>query len=271
MPFTFSEGIEYFYFDGLHAAGLSHGIFTRRGGVSPEPWGSLNAGSMVGDSPDRVAENLRRACRALSRDPGGLRLVRQVHGNDVFVASGAAGEPVSFAERLRPETMPGADAIITDSPAVTPAMRFADCVPILLYDPVAGAAGIAHAGWRGTLLDVAGRTLAVMRQQFGTDPADVVAGIGPCICAGHYEVGPEVVAEVEKIFGEGSDEVIVSDDGRTFFDLKAANRMLLAAAGVASVEVADSCTVEEPARWFSHRGESGKTGRFAVLAGLSGG
>jgi len=271
MPFSDSAGIQYFYFSRLREAGLTHGIFTRRGGVSPEPWGSLNAGSLVGDAPERVAENLERACRALGRASSGLRFVRQVHGNDVLVVAGGSDDWGTVTDRLQPSAMPEADAIVTSSPALTPAMRFADCVPILLFDPVAGATGIAHAGWRGTLLNVAGSAVAAMSRAFGTDPADVLAGIGPSICPQHYEVGPEVVAEVEKVFAGDVSPVIRSGNGRSHLDLWSANRLLLQAAGVEAIELARECTAEQLKRWYSHRGEDGVTGRFAAMVGLADG
>jgi len=268
MPFTDHEGVQYFYFNGLREAGLVHGIFTRRGGVSPAPWGSLNAGSLVGDQPERVAENLARACRALGRDSAGLHLVRQVHGCDVHVAAGG-GAGTGIADRLQPEALPEADAILTASPDVTLAMRFADCVPIVLYDPVSRAAGIAHAGWRGTLLNAAGKAVAVMNQAFGADPHDVIAGIGPSICPAHYEIGPEVVRAAAAVFDGDLDRVIRSEGSRTFFDLWTANRLLLRSAGVRTVETSGECTAERPERWYSHRGEGGRTGRFAAVAGLN--
>jgi YfiH family protein len=271
MPFLQSAGTEYFSFDRLREAGLVHGIFTRRGGVSPEPWGSLNAGSLVGDAEVRVLENLSRACRALDRTPETLRLVRQVHGGEVHIARRAAGPAANgmLAERLRLADLPEADALVTASDDLTLAMRFADCVPILFYDPEKRATGIAHAGWRGPLLDVAGRTVAAMRREFGTEPADLMAGIGPSICAEHYEVGPEVAEEAAKAFAADEAKVIRTEDGRRYFDLWAANRLLLEKAGVGAVEIAGECTVEDPERWFSHRGEGGRTGRFAVVAGIA--
>jgi hypothetical protein len=271
MPFSESGEIETFYFDRLRESGLAHGIFTRRGGVSPEPWGTLNAGSLVGDAPERVAENLRRACLSLGREPVSLRLVRQVHGNDVqfFPEPNGAVDRRHFTDLLRAAEMPEADALVTASERLTLAMRFADCVPILLYDPVARAVGIAHAGWRGTLLDVAGRTVSEMVRLFGTKPADLLAGIGPSICPDHYEVGPEVVEQVEAVFGTETGRVIRSENGRTSFDLWSANRLLLESAGVRQVDVAGECTVDAPERWYSHRGEGGATGRFAVLAGIA--
>lgn len=273
MPFSESEGLEYFYFERLREAGLAHGVFTRRGGVSPAPWETLNAGSLVGDEPGRVAENLRRVCRALDRDPETLQLVRQVHGSDVYVAAGSAspGGRRTYADRLRIADMPEADVLLTADAGVTLAMRFADCVPILLFDPVIRAAGIAHAGWRGTLVDVAGRTVSAMQQAFGTDPADLLAGIGPSICADHYEIGPDVALQVAQAFGGDASSVIRVDGARTSFDLWTANRLLLQFAGVREVEIAGECTAEQPQRWFSHRGEGGTTGRFAVAAGIAGG
>jgi copper oxidase (laccase) domain-containing protein len=98
----------------------------------------------------------------------------------------------------------------------------------------------------------------------------VVAGIGPSICPDHYEIGPEVAVEVASFFEDDVTAVLRKTGGRTSFDLWAANALLLRKAGVRSVEIAGECTIEQPERWYSHRGEGGRTGRFAVVAGIDG-
>ena len=273
MPFAEHEGLRFFYFESLKDAGLVHGVFTREGGVSPAPWGSLNAGSRVGDAPGRVAENLARAALALGRDPASLVGVRQVHGNETcLVNSSPVAESVDGRltawDHENEAALPAADAVITQNPSTTLMMRFADCVPILLFDPVRRAAGIAHAGWRGTVSRVARSAVRGMEAAFGSAPGDLQAGIGPSICQAHYQVGPEVVSAVRSAFGASAEKILQPSEDRALLDLWESNRLVLEQAGVARIEIARECTVERGDLWYSHRAENGQTGRFAVLAGL---
>lgn len=273
MPFANTRNTTYFYFENLKAAGLVHGIFARHGGVSPAPWSSLNTGSRVGDSPENVGENLARAARALSRAPGTLVGVRQVHGNSVHRVDGLPPPDTyvnQFAAFDSPEaaSLPEADAMVTRNPDATLFMRFADCVPILVFDPAKRVVAMAHAGWRGTVKLVAARTVESMAQHFGSEPAELLAGIGPSICVHHYEVGQDVVDEARSAFGDEADKVVRFSEGRRYFDLREANRIILVNAGVRQVEMSASCTLEAPDLWYSHRGEKGQTGRFAAMAGM---
>jgi YfiH family protein len=147
-------------------------------------------------------------------------------------------------------------------------MRFADCVPLLLYDPHKAVVGIAHAGWLGTVRGASQAAAQTMIQAYGSDPADILAGIGPSIGVDHYEVGPEVVAQVEAAFGGEGRQLIETRGGRTYLDLWAANKIQLARVGVEQVEVAGLCTACHPDDWYSHRLEKGKTGRFGALIAL---
>ncbi len=231
------------------ANALSHAVFTRLGGTSRAPWASLNVGGTVGDDPQAVQDNLQRMYDALELDSE----------RDVVVAN---------------ERVPGrkwlarADGMIPDQPGVPLAMRFADCVPVLFYDPVRHAIGIAHAGWRGTVSQVVVSTLRAMRAAYGTDPTDVQAAIGPSIGPDHYEVGPEVVEAVKTSFGDTTDLIRTSPDNKTYLDLWAANRLALERAGVERIEVAGISTASNTAEFFSHRAEAGRTGRFGAIIAL---
>jgi YfiH family protein len=258
MPFVSRAGVRYLTFD-IFGTEVIHAVFTRHGGVSPRPWASLNLGGTVGDDVQRVAENRQRAFAALGRDPASLYDVWQVHGVNVAVA-----------ETPRPSTAPylQADAIVTDRPALTLMMRFADCAPILFYDPDHRVAAIAHAGWMGTVRDVAGATVAALRARFGTNPAHLLAAIGPSIGPDHYEVGPDVVVQVKQLFGADSAAVLSAHSGRIHLDLWTANRLLLERAGVRQIEVAGLCTACHVNDWYSHRLEKGRTGRFGAVIAL---
>lgn len=258
MPFYDTDtGLRYFRFNLLQD--VPHAVFTRRGGVSPAPWASLNLGGTVGDDPMRVRENRRRALHALGLEETSVYDVWQVHSAQVVVAQAA-----------RPAHMPHvqADAILTGQRGVTLLMRFADCVPILLYDPQRQVVGIVHAGWQGTVRKVVREAVLQMQATFGTQPADLLAAIGPSIGPDHYEVGKDVVEAVEQTFGTDSSALLPRCDGRVFFDLWAANRLLLEQVGVRQIEMAALCTACHTEDWFSHRAEKGRTGRFGALIAL---
>lgn len=258
MPFLTNGEIRYFQFEHL-GEGLIQAIFTRRGGVSPEPWASLNLGSTVGDDLERVRENRRRVLATVGCAPASVYDVWQVHGVNVVIA-----------EAPRPADVPHikADVILTDKPGVTVMMRFADCVPILLHDPVQKVVGIAHAGWMGTVKGAVRFAVEALQQRFGSKLKDIRAGIGPSIGPDHYEVGPEVVEQVRQTFQENSTILLSKDAGRMKFDLWAANRLLLNQAGVNQVELAGLCTACHTEDWYSHRGEKGRTGRFGAIIAL---
>jgi polyphenol oxidase len=259
MPFKSTGEIRYFQFEHL-GEGLSQAVFTRHGGVSPDPWAALNLGSTVGDELQRVQENRRMALASLERDPTSVYDVWQVHGVEVVIAE----TPRSPAEpHLK------ADVILTNKPGLTLMMRFADCVPIMLHDPVRRVAGIAHAGWMGTVRGTVGFAVEAMQKSFGTRAEDIHAAIGPSIGPDHYEVGPEVINQVQLAFQTNASRLLSeSGAGRMKFDLWAANRLLLEQAGVRQIEVAGLCTACHTEDWYSHRGENGRTGRFGAIIAL---
>ena len=258
MPFTQIHGIRYFLFE-IFPRALTQAIFTRRGGVSPAPWDSLNVGGTVGDDEARVRENRTRSFAAVGRSLESAFDVWQVHSADAVLA---------IAPRLPGEPHQKADIMFTDRPGVTLYMRFADCVPVILYDPRKAVVGIAHAGWLGTVRGTSRAAVQTMIQTYGSDPADILAGIGPSIGPDHYDVGPEVVAQIQQTFGGEDVRLIDSRAGRTYLDLWAANKIQLARAGVEHVEVAGLCTACHLDDWYSHRAEKGKTGRFGALIAL---
>jgi YfiH family protein len=158
--------------------------------------------------------------------------------------------------------------ILTDKPEVSLFMRFADCAPILAHDPRKGVVGVAHAGWMGTLRDVAGSMVNAMITNYNSNPADIVACIGPSIGPDHYEIGADVILQVMQKFGDDSEKALRSVNGKIHFDLWKTNRILLEQAGVQNIEVAGICTACHTDDWFSHRAEKGRTGRFGALITL---
>lgn len=239
---------------------LKHGIFTRQGGVSVAPYDSLNLGGTVGDEPEAVRRNHAIMHETLGLDPTRSVTTWLIHGVDVVYVNGPRDDRHWFAK---------ADAMITDRPNTPLVMRFADCTPLYFHDPVRGAIGMAHAGWRGTVHGMAARTVQAMVERFGSHPADIRAGIGPAIGPDHYQVGEEVVEAAHAYFG--SDAPIIRRDpvdGTAYLDLWTANRLDLQRAGVEQVEVAELCTAANIHEFYSHRAENGQTGRFGAVLSL---
>lgn len=250
------NGLRYFQFDSLSA---KHAIFTRHGGTSPNPWDSLNVGGTVGDDLARVRRNRILSFEAMGCAPESIFDVWQVHSADAVCAR--APRPVDESYRQ-------ADIILTDRPEVTLFMRFADCVPIMLHDPRKGVIGLSHAGWMGTLRNVAAATIEAMQKNYGSNPADIIAGIGPSIGPDHYEIGADVILQVMQKFGDESELILKSHNGKIHFNLWETNRMLLERAGVEQIEISGLCTACNTQDWYSHRAEKGRTGRFGALIAL---
>jgi YfiH family protein len=258
MPFAQSDGLRYYQFD-IFPKNILNAVFTRQGGISPEPWTSLNLSISVGDDPARVAENRVHAFNSLGRNPASLHDVWLVHGTDVV-----------FADAPRPLTEPvlKADILFTDNPEVSLFMRFADCVPLLFHDPKKKVIGISHAGWMGTVKGVAEVSIQAMQERYGSNPADVVVGIGPSISVDHYEVGEEVAAQFREKYSDDSEKVLQMRDGKIYLDLWTANALQLQKMGVDQIQISGLCTACGLDDWYSHRAEKGKTGRFGALLAL---
>ena len=246
---------------------LVHGFSARQGGVSPAPFDALNMALHVGDDPARVWENRTRYFAAIGLDAERICTIRQVHGTEIVCA---LRRDAGRGARNYADALADADALITNDSGVPLMLCFADCVPVLLYDPVHHAAGVVHAGWKGTVQRIAAQTVARMGEEFGTEPSDVIAGIGPSIGAGCYTVGAEVAERFRTAFPTHADEIIQEQDGALHLDLWAANRLQLVEVGVAAdnIDSADICTSCDRAFFYSYRAADGRTGRLAAVMEL---
>lgn len=258
MPFQELNELRYFSFD-IFSTAVTQAVFTRRGGVSPAPWHSLNLGGSVGDDPARVVENRIRSFDALGRAHASIHDVWLVHGTDIVYAD--APRPLAQASQR-------ADIILTDNPEVSLFMRFADCVPLLFHDPKKHVIGVAHAGWMGTVKGVAKTTIEGMRSRYGCQPENILVGLGPSIGVDHYEVHEDVILQFREKYGKDAERVIQTRAGKSHLDLWAANEIQLQNAGVEQIQVSGLCTACHLDDWFSHRAEKGKTGRFGALMAL---
>lgn len=259
MTLKQAENLEFFQFDLFAGANLTHGLFTRKGGISPAPWHSLNLGGTTGDRRENVIENRRRIFDCVGRPVESIFDTWQVHG--VHVIFPDAPRPLDGVHEK-------ADIIITDRPELTLFMRFADCVPIMLYDPRKNVIGLVHAGWQGTVKLAARVAVEAMAQRYGCQPGDILAGIGPSIGPDDYEVGEDVAERFRHAFGEQAGRLIRCENGKMYLNLWEANSIVLRACGVHEIEVAGISTASDTTRWYSHRAENGATGRYGALIAL---
>jgi YfiH family protein len=241
-------------------------VTTRHGGVSAGPCASLNLGLHVYDAAGDVLENRGRAAAALGTDPGDFVFCRQAHGNNVSVVT---ADDRGRGARSEDDAILDTDALVTREAGVVLMVMVADCVPIVLYDPVAHVLGCVHAGWRGTVARVSEAAVEAMRS-LGARPENVIAGLGPAIAPERYQVGAEVAEAAERGLGDTASQVIRPDGtGKWLFDLWGANRLVLHDAGVADdhIAVAAIPTGSQPGLFFSDR-EVRLCGRFAAIARL---
>ncbi len=254
------NGITYFEFESFRGNGrIQHAAFGREGGVSAAPFSSLNLSVSVPDNKANVYANRSRAFGLFGRDTDTVVHAHLVHGNDVVRTSSAANG--TWEKHV--------DGIITNEQGCALTMNYADCAPIFLYDPVQHAIGLGHAGWMGTVVDLPGAMVRKMGQEFGSKPADLVAGIGPCIGLCCYEVDEPLVGRVQAAFEE-ADRLLIPQPNKTrcHFDLPQANYVNLSHAGVTQIEFSGLCTGCRTDLFFSHRVEKGKTGRMLALLGM---
>ena len=260
--------------------GLTHAIFTRRGGFSAAPYAGLNLSYTTGDDPATVRRNRAVVVAALDMPLVGAR---PVHGASVVVIERvlagddtAEGDGAPWQERLqRRLRLIEADAMLTDVPDMALCWAFGDCAPILLFDPVHHALALVHAGWRGTAQAIVPHAIAAMRQRYGTRTETLLAGLGPAIGACCYEVSDAVrvafartpLARTCAVFAERA-----SADGGSglYLDITASNRRQLLAAGVLPAHLQESgyCTGCRPDLFYSNRREPKPSGRFAAAIGL---
>jgi YfiH family protein len=247
---------------------IMHAVTTRAGGVSTPPHDTLNMSFAHPDDPAAVRENRQRVFTVLEVDPGRVVQAGQVHGSDVLVVD---QEQAGRGALDRASLLPAADAMVTNQLNLHLLACFADCVPLLFYDPVQHAVGVAHAGWQGTVQKIGAATVATMQCEFGSNPADVRVVIAPSAGPCCYNVWPHVAETIRDAFRDHP-TVLQKRNGEVFFDLWAANQHTLVDAGVCQehIEISELCTIDHADRFFSHRAANGQTGRFAAIIGLRG-
>lgn len=227
--------------------GISHAFTTRLGGVSGGALESLNLRPSV-DSPENIAENLRRVAEVVGFSPERCAATRQVHGAEVRVV--AQDEPAFSPAR------PDCDGVVCRLRGHALMSFGADCVTVLISDRRTGAAAAVHAGWRGAVAGTVTRAVETMSREFGSRPEEMIAAIGPAISGERYEVGEEVAQALIGACGEEDALAIMPRRGEKFYpDLRAfaALRLRRAGVGVTSIDLDTHCTYSEPEMFWSHR------------------
>jgi YfiH family protein len=240
---------------------LLHFVTTRSGGVSIAPYNSLNLGLHTADNPAHVLQNRALLANKIGIDGYKILYASQVHSGDVKVIDEEA--VADGILQINPET----DAMVTHIPGICLMVMVADCVPVLLFDPVKNVIAVIHAGWRGTVQKIVGNTIAAMQTNYGSNPSDLIAAIGPSIGPCCYQVGEEVKLSVESSFGSTEGYLVKQKESEKFnFDLWFSNHKQLTDKGlkVENIEVAGICTKCNSDIYYSSRASGGITGRFAA-------
>jgi polyphenol oxidase len=251
-------------FESLQNSKVVHGVTTRTEYLPLHG----NMSYMVGNDSDLVRVNRTAWAEAIGYDPERLVLGRQVHETTVLAVgedhAGCGADSVETSIRR-------VDGLMTNRPELPIGVMAADCVPILIYDPVTEAVAAIHAGWRGTVDGIAGEAVESMRRNYGSEAVDLTVCLGPAICVDCYQVGDEVIDRWESsAYSNGSDAVLVTGN-RSYFNLREANRVQLVDAGVlpSSIEVSAVCTRCANGTMFSRRGLGPRTGLFTAVIMLA--
>lgn len=248
--------LEYLAADGI---GAPHGFTTRLGGVSQGILSSLNLGMNRGDDPENVVKNYRILTEALNIPMENLVLTRQTHSDTVRVVT------KKDARGLDHRDYPQCDAIITNDPGTALMIFTADCTPILFYDPVTGAVGAAHAGWRGTAAGIAEKTVSAMVENFGCKAEDIRCAIGPNIAQCCFETDVDVPNAMVEALGKDAKPLIRQASKKHYVNLKEINALFLRRAGVTHIEISPVCTACEHQRFWSHRVTKGDRGSQGAM------
>lgn len=272
---------------------VKHGFSTRLGGVSEGYFSSLNLGFHRGDDEAAVRENFRRIGASIGVRREDMVLSRQTHTTNVWVATEedrgmGMVSPMEYSRRasanpgrcasgsFQMETggkLEGVDGLVTDVPGLCLVTFYADCVPLFFVDPVKKAVGLSHSGWRGTVGKIGRVTVELMQEQFGCDPSDILAAIGPSVCQDCYEVSGDVVGKFREHFKEQywNELFYQKENGKYQLDLWKANEIVLRESGILPehMAVTNVCTHCNSDVLYSHRTMGNQRGSLAAFLALA--
>ena len=262
--------LEYLTFPLLEETGMVKHLFsTRLGGVSKGIYASMNLSYTRGDEREAVDENYRRIADVLGCQMEDIVCSDQTHTTNLMVA----GRQDGGKGVTRSRDYHDVDGLLTDEPGIVLATFYADCVPLYFVDTKHRAIALAHSGWRGTVGRMGRCVVETMKEVYGTDPADVVAAVGPSICQACYEVSEDVAGAFREEFrkpGQEQEILLSKGGGKYQLDLWRANEIVLTEAGIlpSSIQVTDLCTCHNSDYLFSHRASQGRRGNLGAFLGL---
>ena len=259
------QGVSLLTAPNLHRPGLIHAFSTRQGGVSRPPYESLNLGKAGEDPREGILENYRRFAKAAGFVLESLVMARQIHGAHIRAVTAS-----DCGQGLYTPVPKDCDGLMTRSSGVTLGVFSADCVPILLTDPVTKAIAAVHAGWRGTAAGMAARAVNAMREAYGTDPAHLLCAIGPSIHPCCFETDQDVPDAMRFAWRQDAQPYLHSlSPSRWKVDLQGLNRLWLTKAGVPDTSISDSgcCTCCDETLFYSHRRQGARRGSMLAVIG----
>lgn len=263
------DGVEYLSYPLLEKTGMvKHGFSTRIGGVSEGVCSSMNLSFARGDKEEAVRENFRRIAAALDVKVENMVFSKQTHTTNVRVVT----EEDRGKGTVKPLDYDQVDGLVTNIPGLCLATFYADCVPLFFVDPVQKAIGLSHSGWRGTVGKIGKITVETMRKEYGTDPADVLAAVGPSICQECYEVSEDVIEQFRINYEQKYWEELFykKENGKFQLNLWKANEIVFGEAGIKAehIAVTNVCTCCNPDVLFSHRASHGKRGNLGAFMAI---
>lgn len=249
-------------FTHLNTLNIKHGISGRLGGTSKQPFNSLNLGLHVEDNSKDVIMNRQLFCEAIGMRSDHIVTAQQLHTDRIAVVT---KKSLGLGAQNYSEAIKATDALITNISDIPLMLFFADCVPVLIVDPVQQAVGVVHAGWQGTVAKIAQKTVLAMQANFGSAPQDCLVGIAPSIGPCCYIVDEVVINKLKKQFNNW-EELVRANGDKWYFDLWKANCMQLEQIGVKTdnIVVSGVCTACNHELFFSYRKENGRTGRMGA-------
>lgn len=263
------QQVPYLTYPALSATGMVlHGFSTRLGGVSREHLASMNLSFSRGDLEENVWENYNRISESIGFLPENLVFSDQTHTTNVRVVT----EEDRGKGYTRQRDYSDIDGLVTNVPGLVLATFYADCVPLFFVDPVKRAIGLSHSGWKGTVGKIGKVTVETMTKVYGSDPADIIAAVGPSICQDCYEVSEDVILEFQKNYQENHWPALYykKDNGKYQLNLWKANEIVFLETGIQPehISVTDICTCCNPDILYSHRASKGKRGNLAAFLSI---
>lgn len=264
-----TDSVPYLEYPMLKNTGIvRHGFSTRLGGVSEGYYASMNLSFDRGDRKEAVAENFRRIGEALGVRCEDMVLSRQTHTTNVRIVTDAdRGKGIT-----RERDYTDVDGLVTNVPGICLVTSYADCVPLFFVDPVKKVIGLSHSGWRGTVGKIGRKTVELMHERFGSDPADILAAVGPSVCMDCYEVSGDVIEKFKEAFSENWWDQLFYEkpDGKYQLDLWKANELIFQESGILPehIAVTNICTHCNSDILYSHRAAGDKRGNLCAFLAL---